>query len=94
MFFHLPSGAVHVTFLEMGLFLQNVMLGLAARGLGSCPQYSVARYPQVIRRVLGLKPDRLIVCGLAVGYADPADPVNRFVPERAPLEEYTQWLGW
>lgn len=90
--FHLPSNAAPGTFLEMGFFVQNVMLGLVARGLGSCPQASVTGYSDALREVLGLGPDRLIVCGMSVGYPDESAPVNRFAPERAPLSDYTQWL--
>jgi len=93
MVLHLSAPAVPGAFLEMGLFLQNVLLGLVAAGLGSCPQYSVAGYPQVLRRCLGLGADRLIVCGLAVGYPDPGAAVNAFAPPRAALPEYTQWHG-
>ncbi|MFC5827315.1 nitroreductase [Nonomuraea insulae] len=88
---HLPRNAVAGTFLEMGFFLQNVMLGLVACGLGSCPQYSVARYGEVIRAALGLGPERLVVCTLCVGHVDETAPINAFRPERAPLGEYTQW---
>lgn len=91
MIFHLPGNAVNGTFLEMGFFLQNVMLGLVACGLGSCPQYSVARYSSIIRDFLGLGPERLVVCGLSVGYVNESDPINKFYPERAALHEYTQW---
>jgi nitroreductase len=91
MIFHLPRSAAPGTFLEMGFFPQNVMLGLVARGLGSCPQYSVAGYGDVICAELKLGTDRLIACSLAVGYADETAPVNRFVPERAPLKDYVQW---
>ncbi|MGH3345017.1 MAG: nitroreductase [Carbonactinosporaceae bacterium] len=91
MIFHLPGNAVAGTFLEMGLFLQNVLVGLVAAGLGSCPQYSVAGYSDVIRECLGLTPDRLIVCGLAVGHPDGSAPVNTFYPERAALHEYVRW---
>jgi nitroreductase len=90
--FHLPADAPPGIFLEMGFFVQNVMLGLVARGLGSCPQYSVTAYSNTIREHLGFGPDRLIVCGMAVGYPDPEAPVNAFVPERAPLEDYVQWF--
>lgn len=93
MVFHLPANAVAGTFLEMGFFLQNVMLGLVACGLGSCPQYSVARYSRVIREFLGLGADRIVVCTLCVGYVDESDPINAFYPERAALDEYTQWYG-
>jgi len=90
--FHLPSNAAPGTFLEMGFFVQNVMLGLVASGLGSCPQASVTAYSDALREFLGLGPDRLIVCGMSVGYPDESAPVNRFAPERAPLSDYTQWL--
>jgi nitroreductase len=92
MILHLPADAVAGTFLEMGCFLQNIMIGLVARGLGSCPQYSVAGYSDCIRAELGLGADRLIVCSLAVGYPDPQAPVNAFAPERAGLADYTRWL--
>lgn len=91
MIFHLPADAVSGTFLEMGFFLQNVMLGLVSCGLGSCPQYSVARYAQVIRDHLGLGSDRLVVCGLSVGYPDESNPVNDFFPQRARVDEYVTW---
>jgi len=94
--FHLPADAPPGIFLEMGFFVQNVMLGLVARGLGSCPQYSVTAYSDLIREHIrehpGFGPDRLIVCGMAVGYPDPEAPVNAFAPERAPLEDYVQWF--
>jgi nitroreductase len=90
--FHLPSNAAPGTFLEMGFYVQNVMLGLVARGLGSCPQASVTGYSDAIRAHLGLGQDRLIVCGMSVGYPDEAAPVNRFAPERAPLSDSTQWF--
>lgn len=91
MIFHLPSDAVPGTFLEMGFFLQNVMLGLVSCGLGSCPQYSVAGYAEEIRRYCGLGADRLVVCGLSVGYVDESAPVNGFHPPRAGLDRYTRW---
>ncbi len=92
MVFHLPADAVPGAFLEMGFFLQNVMLGLVAAGLGSCPQYSVAGYPNVLRDELDL-PGRLIVCTLAAGYPDPGASVNFFAPARAGLDEYVRWHG-
>ena len=88
--FHLPATAAPGTFLEMGFFLQNTMLGLVACGLGSCPQYSVAGYPDVLREQLGLV-ERLIVCGLAVGYPDPEAPVNAFAPPRLEPADFVRW---
>lgn len=91
MIFHLPADAVPGTFLEMGFFLQNVMLGLVSCGLGSCPQYSIAQRSETIRDFLRLGSERLVVCGLSVGYVDESAPVNGFYPERAELGDYAHW---
>jgi nitroreductase len=91
--FHLAAEAPPGWFLETGFFVQNVMLGLVAAGLGSCPQFSVAGYPDAIREVLGLGPNRIIVCGLAVGYPDESAAVNGYRPDRAELDEYVRWHG-
>jgi nitroreductase len=93
MIFHLPADAGPGQFLEMGFFLQNVMLSLVACGLGSCPQFSVAGYSDAIRAELELGADRLVVCGLAVGYPDESMPVNQFQPGRAELTDYVRWHG-
>lgn len=90
--FHLPAESVAGQFLDLGFFMQNVMLGLSAHGMGSCPQFSVAGYPDAIREFLGLG-KRLIVAGMAVGYPDPAALVNTYVPERLPEEAYVQWFS-
>ena len=91
MILHLPAGAERGNFLDAGMFLQNLMLALTAQGLGSCPQYSVAGYADVIRATLGLSADRWIVCGLSIGHPDPAAVVNTFVPERLPLVDFVDW---
>ncbi|RMH17707.1 MAG: nitroreductase [Acidobacteria bacterium] len=89
--FHLPGDAVPGSFLALGCFLQNVMLGLLAHGVGSCPQYSVAGYPALIKEHLGIDAERIVVCAMAVGYPDGDAPINRYVPERAPLDDYADW---
>lgn len=93
MIFHLAADAVPGSFLALGCYLQNVMLGLVSNGLGSCPQYSVAGYSATVKGYLGLPPEQIVVCGLAVGYPDPEARVNGFFPERARLEEFVSWVG-
>jgi len=87
MIFHLPTGAERGNFLDLGFFMQNIMLGLVAYDLASCPQFSLTSYSQTIRKFLKLE-DRLLVCGMAVGYPDPEALVNRYIPPRLPLADY------
>ncbi|MHA7653392.1 nitroreductase family protein [Mycobacterium sp. ML4] len=60
----------------VGMFLQNLLLALTARGLGTCVQVSIAGYPDTLREQLGIAADVRILCGLAVGYPDPGFPAN------------------
>ncbi len=91
MIFHLPAGSERGNFLDLGMFMQNIMLGTTAYGLGSCPQFSVAGYADIVRSALGLGSDRWIVSGLSLGYADPDAKVNTFIPERIPLKDFVSW---
>ncbi len=91
MIVHVPAGSERGNFLDVGMFMQNVMLGLTAHGLGSCPQFSVAGYAAVVRQSLGLAADRWIVSGLSVGWPESTAPVNTFVPERLPLADFVDW---
>lgn len=90
MIFHLPMGSKRGNFLDMGLFMQNVMLGLVAHGLGSCPQFSICSYSDTIRETLNLK-NRMIVCGMAVGVPDGSAGVNAFIPSRRSVHEFSTW---
>lgn len=92
MIFHLHKGAERGNFLDMGLFLQNIMLGLVSEGLGSCPQFSLCSYAETIKEFLHIPLDKIVVCGLSLGYVDESDKVNSFIPERLPLSSYTQWV--
>ena len=74
---------------DLGMYLQTVMLLLRAEGLDSCAQECWSRYPDTVRRALDLPDSRMVFCGMAVGYRDPAHPVNALVSRRAPE---AQWL--
>lgn len=88
--FLLPKNSERGNFLDMGFFMQNVMLGLLSYGISSCPQYSIAEYPHTIRKILGISDDLWVVSGLACGYADD-NKVNTFIPTRLNLENYTKF---
>lgn len=78
---------------DLGMFLQTVMLLLREEGLDSCAQECWAIYPKTIGDFLQLPPERMLFCGMAIGVADPDEPANRLVSERAPLEEFAEFRG-
>lgn len=85
MFFDAPVGIIftidrrleRASLLDYGCFLQNVMLAARARGLDTCPQQTWATMHRVVRPILGLGEEEMVVCGMAMGWADPDAPENR-----------------
>lgn len=79
------------SWLDCGMFIQNVMLAARARGLETCPQAAWIDYHEIVREVIGLDPGHTLICGMAVGYADHDALVNTLVTERATLEEFVRF---
>ena len=77
--------------IDMGMFVQNIMLAARGLGLATCPQASVADYPQLVREQLGIEPELALLGGIALGYADPEAAVNRYRAEREPVDAFTRW---
>ena len=80
------------SWIDLGMFLQNLLIAAQGHGLDSCPQAIFARFHPVVRRELAIPEDEIVVCGIAIGKADPNAPANRLVPEREPVESFTTWL--
>ncbi len=78
---------------DLGMFLQTVMLLLREEGLDSCAQECWAVYPQTIGAFLGLPPERMLFCGMAIGVADPAEPANAVRTRRAALDDFATFRG-
>jgi nitroreductase len=99
-FFRAPVGAVvcmhrdlgPVDSLGVGMFLQTLVLALTERGLGTCVQVSIAEYPEVLRAQLDIPDELTVLCGLAIGYPDPAFPGNSVAVPRNPVETNVVFL--
>jgi nitroreductase len=79
------------SWIDMGMFMQSIMLAAQDQGLATCPQASLADYPDVVRGQLGIEDNLALLGGIALGYADPDAAVNRFRTEREPVENFTRW---
>lgn len=77
---------------SVGMYLQTLVLCLAARGISTCVEASIAAYPEIIRSELDISPELAILCGLAVGYADPDFPANHLHISREPVEKNVSFL--
>ena len=70
------------SWLDYGMFLQSIMIAAKARGLDTCPQAAFTQYHKIIQKTLNLPDKEMVVCGMALGYADLSKIENTLVTER------------
>ena len=75
--------------LDYGMFLQSVMIAARARNLHTCPQAAFLKFHCQIADFLEIPVGQMLVCGMSLGYADPASIENSLVTEREPVSTFT-----
>jgi nitroreductase len=77
---------------DYGMFMQSIMVAARGHGLSTCPQAAWNGFAKIILPHIGAGPDEMLVCGMALGYADETAAVNRFHTPRVPVQDFTTWL--
>ena len=99
-FFDAPVGFIFTidrvleqgSWLDYGMFLENIMVAARGRGLDTCPQAAFTQYHKIIAAQLGLPDSETVVCGMALGYADHQKIENSLLTEREPLSGFVRYL--
>jgi nitroreductase len=99
-FFDAPVGLIFTvdrvmrqgSWLDYGMFLQNVMVAARARGLDTCPQAAFTQYHRLIADELKLPDNQMVVCGMSLGWADPSAVENTLVTDREPVAGFTRFV--
>jgi nitroreductase len=99
-FFDAPVGMIFTidrvmeqgSWLDYGMFLQNIMVAARGRGLDTCPQAAFTQFHRIISDELGLPENEMVVCGMALGFADPDKVENTLVTEREPVSTFARFL--
>lgn len=101
-FFDAPVGLFFFTdnelginsWVDCGMFMQNVMVAALEFGLATCPQRSLSAYPDTVRAVLGEKfANKKLISGMSLGYPDRAAPENNYRTARAEVAEFTEFFS-
>jgi nitroreductase len=99
-FFDAPVGLIFTidrvlekgSWLDYGMFLQNIMVAARGRGLDTCPQAAFTQFHRIIAEQLNLPANETVVCGMALGYADLSKIENTLVTERAAIAEFVRFI--
>ena len=86
------KGIGDAAFLDIGMFAQSIMLTALEFGLATCPQTSIAMYPDIIRETLQIDEDKIIVMGLALGYPNNEAHINKLRMPRDEVERFTTFF--
>ena len=79
---------------DIGGFLQNIMLLARAHGLHTCAQEAWTNWHKTLSPFLGIPPEHILFCGMALGYEDDSAPINRWRSEREPLDAFATFEGF
>jgi len=82
------------SWLDLGMFVQNVMLAAGARGLQTCPQETFAKYHAVLRELLPIPDEEMVVCGISLGFAEQASANTGSLMPKAPVGEFAKFIGF
>jgi nitroreductase len=99
-FFGAPVGMIFTidrilrqgSWLDYGMFLENIMVAARARGLDTCPQAAFIGFHKVIAEHLQLPAGEMVVCGMSLGHADETAPENRLVTQREPVSAFARFI--
>jgi nitroreductase len=99
-FFDAPVGLIFTidrvmeqgSWLDYGMFLQNIMVAARARGLDTCPQAAFTQFHKIIAGLLQLPDSEQVVCGMSLGFADPSKIENTLVTERESVAGFAKFL--
>lgn len=98
-------GAPHVAFIFMpeafslreaadcGMYVQNLLLSMAAEGLAACPQTALSFHADCVREVLDIPKSQKLLLGISFGYEDKKAAANQFTTQKAALNETVTFHG-
>jgi len=73
--------------LDVGMYVQTLMLLMTAHGIGTCAMGSLRNYPDVVRAEFGVPEDVGLLCGISFGYEDTAHAANRTRTTRSGVQD-------
>ena len=80
-------------YLDVGIFLQSLMLLAREAGLHTAPQGWWRSFSSVSQEILDIPEDEEVLVGMSMGYANPDAPVNQLYADRGNLDELAKFYS-
>ncbi len=82
------------SWLDFGMYIQNVLLAARNFGLETCPQAAWVYHHEKLRELIPISNEETLICGMALGYEDTKELANKFVTDRVPISTFTSFYGY
>ena len=92
-FFSMPKDMSEINAVDMGIYLQSLMLLMTQYGLASCPQGALAMFADSVWEMANIPENNAIMFGLSFGYAATDNPINQFDVGRAELSDSVEFYS-
>ncbi len=93
LFFSMERALEYGSWIDLGLYMQNVMIAARGFGLETCPQAAWIHYGPIVHRELQIPEDQILISGMALGFADWDAPENSLQTPREPVDSFTRFLN-
>ena len=79
------------SYVDYGMFLQSIMLLSTEHGLATCPQGSLSEYGSIVRQELPEYKDKIVLCGMSIGYEDKDSLINKYRTTRQQISKKVKY---
>ena len=76
------------SYLDYGMFLQSIMLSATSLGLSTCTQAALVEFPSIVKSELNIDKNKVLLCGMALGYEDEKALINSYRTPRIELDKF------
>jgi nitroreductase len=94
LFFAIDRAMLPAQWADLGGYIQTIMVLARGHGLDSCPQEAWITWQRTMRDFLELPDELMLFCGMALGYADAAAPINSWRSTREPVDAFATFAGF
>ena len=78
--------------MDLGMYLQSVMLLCEEHGLATCAQGYWTFFHETVSEATGAPDTFMLACGLAVGFEDQSAPINGLHSARAAVDDFAVFV--
>jgi nitroreductase len=93
LYFFIDASLEKGSYLDYGMFLQSIMLSCVGKGLATCPQAALAEFPSIVKEELDIEANKLLLCGIALGYEDKEALINSYRTPRIAVSEFATFYS-